>query len=420
MKKILRLIIIIPVTIGVLIGVFMAFRTQLNKSNVETKIENIFGTSLTKNAEVTKFFTYGTSLNIEGRIPGISKDNYEGMKIIVTDGDKYNKEYKARVSFDDNNLIFSLNNDINNAINLEELQNNNKYYIRIRLKVNNSKDYRYYLLSNVSEYKDIDYYTLTRDGKNNKVQIKFEKQTYNDKEYKYLGISVNESKLPEDVYDFAIDAGHGGQKNGEYTEAALMLSYAKNLKESLEAKGYKVKLTRDDSNTSSFTHTNMYDDDGRIGIACKTHAKYMISLHTNDTKCAGVEVYAPNNSDLSLAKKIADNICAQTNLEYSSANSFKQLDGVYVRNFRKGELSSSIYEVTVNTPYLYTIREVGGIATNAYVDGRNPKYSANKYYKSNQGIECYVVSIGDIDSPTDLDTLVNQRNEIVNAIADSF
>ena len=31
---------------------------------------------------------------------------------------------------------------------------------------------------------------------------------------------------------------------------------------------------------------------------------------------------------------------------------------------------------------MYTIREVGGLATNAYVDGRNKSYSANEYYKS--------------------------------------
>ena len=33
------------------------------------------------------------------------------------------------------------------------------------------------------------------------------------------------------------------------------------------------------------------------------------------------------------------------------------------------------YPITTDTPYQYTIREVGGIATNAYADGRNKTYS---------------------------------------------
>lgn len=430
MKKIVKLIIIIPVTIGIIVGIIMAFKSQFNLSK-DKKIEEIFSKSSTKSAEVTKFYTYGKSLNIEGKIAGIAKDNYEGIRIIVTDGDKYNKEYKANAEFKDNNLLFSFKSNINNSINLDDLPAGNKYYVQVRLKVNNSKDHKYYLLSNSSKYKNIEYYTLTKDKKNNKINIKFETQNYNNKEYKYLGITVNETKLPKDIYDFVIDAGHGGtdkgNTNGNYSEAGIMLDYAKDLKTELESKGYKVKLTRDDANTNEYTYTNMYDEDGRIGIACKTKAKRMISLHTNDTGCTGVEVYAPNNSDLTLAKSIADNICNKTSFEYSTSNSFKSLDGVYVKNYRKADIASfsaslkkkgiEPYNITTNTPYLYTIREVGGIATNAYVDGRNTAYSANKYYNSNQGIECYVVSLGNIKTQLDLDILLNQRDTIVNAIA---
>ena len=55
------------------------------------------------------------------------------------------------------------------------------------------------------------------------------------------------------------------------------------------------------------------------------------------------------------------------------------------------------YKITTDTPYLYTIREVGGIATNAYVDGRNKDYSKNEYYRTNQGIECYQIELGYIN-----------------------
>lgn len=79
------------------------------------------------------------------------------------------------------------------------------YYILIRLKLNNSKDYKFYLLENDSEYKDFDYYTLTKDEKNNKIEVKFDSIDYDGKQMKYLGLNVLQASLPEDVYDFVID-----------------------------------------------------------------------------------------------------------------------------------------------------------------------------------------------------------------------
>lgn len=218
MKRIWQLIIIVPIAIGIIWGIGITFKNQFKISDQRAIKDNIFGTAMTKTAEITKFYTYGTSLNIEGKIPGISKDNYQGIRIYLTNGADYTKEYKAEVSFEEGNLKFSLQNDINNAINLDELEFG-KYYIKVRLKVNNSKDYKYYLLSNSSEYKDIEYYTLTKEEKNNKIDIKFETENYENKEYKYLGITVSEGTLPEDVYDFVVDAGHGGKDKGQYSRS---------------------------------------------------------------------------------------------------------------------------------------------------------------------------------------------------------
>jgi hypothetical protein len=103
-----------------------------------------------------------------------------------------------------------------------------------------------------------------------------------------------------------------------------MLDYAMSLKDKFEAKGYKVKLTRDTNNTSTYTATNMYDEDGRISIACKTKAKYMISLHLNSDKDAGgLEVYAPCKSNLELATKLAGTIVSYTNISYSDYMTLK-------------------------------------------------------------------------------------------------
>lgn len=227
-------------------------------------------------------------------------------------------------------------------------------------------------------------------------------------------------------------AGHGGtdkgNTSGNNTEANIMLDYAKSLKENLENKGYKVALTRNDENSDSYTYTNMYDEDGRITSACKTKAKFMLSFHTNDDGFNGVEIFSPSKCDLSLASKMATSICDNSNFNYSNSKTYKKADGVYVRNFKTYDIKSreetakkkgiEPYNITLDTPYLYTIREVGGIATNAYVDGRDTSYSKNEFYNSNQGIECYVISLGDLKSEADI--LLNEKEAIINGIASCF
>lgn len=219
-----------------------------------------------------------------------------------------------------------------------------------------------------------------------------------------------------------------GEKLGTDTEANIVLNYAKLLKEKLENNGLKVKLTRDDINSNDFTSTNMYDEKGRITTACASKSKLMISLHINNgnKNLRGLEIYAPCKSNIEFAQRIANNIIINTNIEYSNNNSFKKGEGVYIRNFtpkvikefentaeKKGYVP---YNITTDTPYLYTIREVGGIATNAYVDGRNKSYSANKYYKSNQGIECYQIELGYIKN--DLEIIKSQIEKYVNSISE--
>ena len=127
-------------------------------------------------------------------------------------------------------------------------------------------------------------------------------------------------------------------------------------------------------------------------------------------------------------QNMANKIVTSTSIDYSNNNSFKQGEGVYVRNFTKSVINDYTntanrkgyepYNITLDTPYLYTIREVGGIATNAYVDGRNKAYSANKYYNSNQGIECYQIEMGYIKN--DLDIIKNEIEQYVTAIAEAF
>ena len=174
----------------------------------------------------------------------------------------------------------------------------------------------------------------------------------------------------------------------------------------------------------------MYNGDGRITIACKSKAKLMLSLHMNngESTLRGFEIYCPPKSSFALATSLANKIKASSELEYSNGNSFKKSDGVYLRNFGKKEINEmaksaerngyEAYPITENTPYLYTIREVGGVATGAYVDGRNTLYSANEYFDSRQGIECYQIELGYIK--TDSDTVINNKEKVAEGISEAI
>ena len=431
MKKVLKIVFIIPIVIGIIVGIVIGIRGSLPDNTSKKALANVVQKIQNKEAKLTNMYIYGTSLNLEGEVSGVSKDNLEGAKLILTDGFD-EKEYKLETTVKDNVLRFKVE-QINNTINLEKLMKE-EYYILLRLKLNNSTNYKYYNLQNSLSESNMEYFTISKEGKNDKITITFCEKEHKKEKYKFLMISKIESTLPEEVYDIVIDAGHGGtdkgEKSGEYNEANITLEYATKMAKYLEEQGLKVKLTRDEQNTSSYTHTNMYDINGRISIACESKAKYMISLHINNDskKTSGFEIYAPSRSDLDLANLIAGNIKDNTSIDYSTNESYKKSNGVYVKNFNKQvieqytktaeERGYEPYPLDNQTPYLYTIREVGGIATNAYVDGRNTSFGANKYYKSNIGIECYQIELGYIK--TDLEKLLSEKEQYTKAIADAI
>ena len=433
MKKLLKLIIIIGFFIGVCWGFNLSFRKEDPEAKQREIDENIFGKFQTRTAEITEFYTYGKSLNISGKISNIGKDNFESVRLVISDGQAYQKMYKMNAEIKQEELYFYSDQEINNTIILDKLENG-EYYVFLRIKLNNSVEPRYYSFASISEYQEIEYYTLTKDGTNRKANVNFKQKKYNEKKYPYMSVSLKEVIIPEDIYDIVIDAGHGGTdtgvRTGEDTEANITLEYAKLLKESLENNGFKVKLTRDDSNTESYTDKNMYDSEGRITLACKSKAKLMISFHINngenDTK--GFEIYAPCKSNLEFAKNIATNIKEYSTISYSNNLAYKKYDGVYVKNFTPNVIQEydntankkgyEPYNITTDTPYLYTIREVGGIATNAYVDGRNKAYNTNAYHNVNYGIECYQLELGYIKN--DLEIIKNEKETYIRAITEAI
>ena len=249
---------------------------------------------------------------------------------------------------------------------------------------------------------------------------------------KYFNINSKEVS-PKGIYDIVIDAGHGGDDtgavNGNHFESNYTYEYAIALKDKLESKGYKVKLTREKNDG-----IKTYGKHSRTAIPYEAHAKLVISIHFNSSEAyisqTGFEVYALDNSNLSLAYDITKNMDKYTSLTYSTNKAYLKDNGVYLKYFRQSDIDYmnnqadingyNHYNISTSTPYLYMLRETGGRITNAYVDGRNTKYEANPYYKSNIGVEAYLLELGYINNYKDLKVVINEKSEYIKAITEAI
>lgn len=403
-----------------------------------------------KYAEIDKYVLYGTHLNIEGIIDEkIYEDNIISAELIFKNIENKTQTFEIEYEMsNDDKFTFYTSENINEGINLEKLKKGNYYaFIKIKEKNLNKKNddeyiVTYYSLKNKTEYGDLEYYTITKNDKNNKIDIVFDKLVLDEGKKNYMNINIMETKLPEDIYDIVIDPGHGGKDGGavttyngvNYAEKDITLDYAKDIKVALEELGLKVKLTRDGTNEEDLGIYDMYGKGGRAVIPNEVKAKYVLSLHLNSAEYkmnkGGVEIYAPSNAKLELAELLADNLVEYAKTSYSPNVTAKVKDGVYVRNFSRYEIELSNksnedagykpYDLTTDTPYLFMVREPGGIATNAYVDGRNELYGANPYYNSNMGVESYLLELGFMNSNSDFTNVLNNRNLYVEGIKQTF
>ena len=200
------------------------------------------------------------------------------------------------------------------------------------------------------------------------------------------------------------------------------------LKEALEKEGIKVKLTRETN--SGIDH---YGEGSRTGIPYEVKAKLMFSIHFNSSDYAnqkGVEIYRAYNSTNDFAKSLADNIVKEVGTVYSNNSENKVIDGVYMRVYSPKDIKSlendakknnyEPYVLTDHVTYYYFIRETGGIMTNAFSDGRNPKYKANPYRDSNQAVEAYLCELAYISQKDDLNSILNNKEKYVEALKKSI
>lgn len=429
--NILAILLFLCILIGVLmLGSYLYNKEQ--KRKILSSIENEI-------IDVNNYYLYGTHFNVEGQIKGISINNIKDVKFTLVDISENEKEYDAIYEIDGNKLNVATSKLINEGIYLEDIESG-EYFLFLKITYLNNES-KYYSMRNNTSYEDLEYYTITKNKSNKKINIEFDIFKSDDEDISYIKFSVAKTKLPASVYDISIDPGHGGSDpgaiSGQYKEAEIAMKHCAELKEKLENLGLKVILTRDGtedtSETSKFGVYSVYDFEGRVNIVGRAKVKYNFSVHVNsfDTNTlSGTEIYAPSNASLKIAQSLADNIVNIANTAYSTRNTDKVSDGVYVRTFTEAEIAESAesaekkgfepYNITTSTPYLYMIREVGGKITGAYIDGRNKGLGTNMYYNSNIGVESYLIELGYIINKTDLNNMLNNQTSYVQAITKSI
>jgi len=124
-----------------------------------------------------------------------------------------------------------------------------------------------------------------------------------------------------------LDAGHGGKDPGavgykRYREKIVVLQIAKELKEILKSRGYKVYMTRENDKFIKLRNRTQY--------ANRKNADLFISIHANAVgkksakKAYGIECYFLDKSRSSRAKKVAaqENSADMSEMDFYGKESF--------------------------------------------------------------------------------------------------
>ena len=438
-----------------------------NDENIETDNKNLIFADKYLNvskvfAKVSKYYVYGTHFNFEAKVNNkdLSEvlDGFDGKKgikkvsLCLVDVDEclndekafadlnvlrsaVKKSVKGECKIKGKNLKFKLAKKINEGLFLEDMEIGD-YALFLNI-IDRSRKEIYIPLSNATKEKNIEYYTITdlETKTNNRIDIFSDKEVKKKRSINFLFLSCESSTLPDDVYDIVIDPGHGGDDVGavhkNYYEKDLTLEIATSVYEKLVKKGYKVLITRDGTESNEdYTVYSSYDKNGRVILACKSKAKYAISIHLNsgnpDSEIGGVQVYCSGHASTRMGRVLAENIVNEADSYYSVIGAYSRAPGVYSHVFGNLEMAEmrgiaaqygfKPYDVKYNDDYLYMIRELGGMITNAYTDGRHPLYGTNKYIDSNQGVECCLCELAYMSSKKDFKHFLKHKKDYVRGV----
>ncbi|MBR3162168.1 MAG: N-acetylmuramoyl-L-alanine amidase [Bacilli bacterium] len=379
-------------------------------------------------ATISEYYIYGTHFNMTGIIKSINA-NFKNANLVLWNTKtgkikKYPINYKKNVT----TVKFNLSDEINNGLYLDNIEEGNyKLYLRFSYqnnsKNNKDKTYKYYPIDNTTTYKNTTYHTLNKY--NNILLIKTNKET----------MSFNIKKDDNKSYDVVLDPSCGGIDKGVIAngtnEATVTLSIAEKVKELLEKKKIKVKLTRNKDSLSETDYFDEYNDGGRAVISHEINAKYLFSFQVNSNKNSsngGFGIYTADGINYDFSAKLVESIISKTNLKTSTVTNHRIDYGIYTHNFTKSEIAENMayydqkgykhYNVTTKSNYMYMIRESGGIITGAYVDDSNPeKIGVNKFYNSNIGAEAYVVELGYLTNKNDFNAMTTNKDAYAEAIS---
>lgn len=440
-KKVLKTIIPLLIVLVLVFAAFLSYKfifKEKEKQFLETIETGVY-------ADITKYAIYGIHMNLEGSItlPTTPKD----IKLVLSNG-QTEIEIPWIVEEQETTYTFKTSEYINEGIVLEDLPNETLYLLIKTTETNEENEdiTKYYSVENETEYENLEYYTLTKNDKNNKIDIEW--NTY--EECPTLRFKIEETTLPEDVYDITLDPGHDASDPGKsiclnsntiydpsssghcynggtlYTEADFNLYVSLALKEQLEQRGFKVIMTRD----SEDDYVNIYEPMGSATMANDTKSKLNLAIHHNSSGydggisyLKGLEVYIANDTNTDLAEILVKNITNTANTTASHKELYKIGNGIYQRFFTEEEIASSDVQpsrYTTNTSWYYNMREIGGISTNASNDGRFEDYPKNEHYNSNNTAEAYLLELGYMDNLTDITNMINNQDKYAEAMADAI
>lgn len=173
-KSVVGKIILRMVLVLIIVLIAYAVYEEMNKVNNKEEVKDIFeGVEVSKQVKVSEYIVYGPHLNIKGSLD-IESSNVKTVKLVLKTADEEStREINVKHKTKGSGIEFSISELINEGIDLESLSENT-YYLFLKVKYLDETE-KYYSLKNNANYenKEVEYYTITKNGKNNKVDIKF-------------------------------------------------------------------------------------------------------------------------------------------------------------------------------------------------------------------------------------------------------